>query len=108
MQRREYFERLIQQIAEAVTRSESLVKEGRLDEAQQALDAAWSSSINLKRHDVQRLDDATVLLLLGPKAAYAAPLFEAQARIEDARGAARAAAELRRRAVHLAPGEKDR
>ena len=103
MQQREYFQRLIRQIEEAVTHIESLVKEGRIDDAVLALDTAWASVLSLKRHDIERLNDATVLLLLGAKAPYATPLFVAQASIEDARGATRAAAELRRRAADLAP-----
>jgi hypothetical protein len=103
MQQREYFERLIRQIGQAVAQIESLVKEGRIDDAVLALDATWASVLSLKRHDVERLNDATVLLLLGAKAPYARPLFEAQASIEDARGATQVAAELRRRAAELKP-----
>ncbi|HEX4446439.1 MAG TPA: hypothetical protein VH044_06885 [Polyangiaceae bacterium] len=101
MQHRDYFERLIQQIADAAAQIGALVREGRLDEAEQAVDAAWSSALNVKRYDVQRLNDATVRLLLGAKAPYATALFEAQATIEEARGATAAAAALRQRAADL-------
>jgi hypothetical protein len=101
MQHRDYFERLIQQIADAAAQIGSLVHAGRLDEAERALDTAWSSVLNIKRHDVERLNDATVRLLLGAKAPYAATLFEAQATIEEARGATSAAAALRARCERI-------
>jgi hypothetical protein len=101
MQQRDYFERLIQQIAEAVARVLGFAREGRADEAEQELDRAWSSAVNLRRRDVDRLDDSTLRLLLGPKARLAASLLEAEASIADARGDAVRADGIRRRAARL-------
>jgi hypothetical protein len=104
MQQRDYLERLIQQVAEAVARVLGLAREGRLDDAEQELHRAWSAVVNLRRRDIDRLDDATLRLLLGPKAPLAARLLEAEAAIADARGDAATASALRRRAADLDPG----
>ncbi|HEX7603898.1 MAG TPA: hypothetical protein VF316_19910 [Polyangiaceae bacterium] len=103
MQKRDYFERMIEQIAAAVTKIAGLARDAKLDEAETELDAAWSAGLNFKRRDADRLDDATLKMLLGPKATLVASLFDAEAAIEDARGGAARAAKLRARAVSLRP-----
>jgi hypothetical protein len=104
MQSRDYIERLIQQIAAFVARIVGLATGGDSDmaEAERELDAAWSA-LGVRRGDALRLDDGTLRLLLGPKAALGAQLFEAQATLEEARipGDHPMAEELRRRAAAL-------
>lgn len=103
MQKRDYFEGMIDRIAAAVSKIAGLAHDARLDEAEAALDAAWSAGINFKRRDADRLDDATLKLLLGPKATLVASLLDAEAAIEDARNDAARAAKLRSRADRLRP-----
>ena len=103
MQKRDYFERMIEQIAAAVAKVAGLAREVKLEEAEAELDGAWAAGLNFKRRDADRLDDATLKMLLGPKATLVASLFDAEATIEDARGNAAKAAKLRARAVSLRP-----
>ena len=69
-------------------------------EAEQALDAAWGA-VGVLRKDAMRLDDATLKMLLGAKAALGANLFDAQASLEETRSNAGMADELRSRARAL-------
>ena len=103
MQKRDYFERMIEQIAAAVVKVTGLARDVKLAEAEVELDAAWSTGLNFKRRDADRLDDTTLKMLLGPKASMVASLFDAEAAIEEARGDATKAAKLRARAVSLRP-----
>jgi hypothetical protein len=86
MQRDDYFERLVQQVAAVVARALGLATEGRGDEAQRELDGAWTSIVGLRRGDVMRLDGGTLRALLGTKTAAAAQLLEAQADLNERRG----------------------
>lgn len=88
MQRDDYFERMVQQIAAAIARALGLAKAGQVDDAQRELDAAWSGVVGMRRADVMRLDATTLRALLGPKAAAAASLLDAQAELNEARGEA--------------------
>jgi hypothetical protein len=101
MQRRDYLERMIEQLAAAIAQVLGLAREQRFDEAEQALDAAWSSSVTFRRADAARLDDATLRMLLGPKVDLAASLFEAEAGLAEARGETARAEALRARASVL-------
>lgn len=103
MQKRDYFERMIEQIAAAVAKVTGLARDAKLEEAEVELDAAWSAGLNFKRRDADRLDDATLKMLLGPKATLVASLFDAEAALEEARGDGAKAAKLRARAVTLRP-----
>jgi hypothetical protein len=101
MQSRDYIERMLQQIAELVARLFTLVAGGRFDDAERELDAIWASALGFRRADAERLDDATLRALLGGKATAAARLFEAESKLEEARGNAAAAERLRQRAARL-------
>ena len=100
MQSRDYIERLIQQMAAFIARIVGAAQKGDAQEAEEALEAAWGA-LGLRRRDALRLDDATVRMLLGAKTALAADLFEAQASLEETRGASALADELRTRAAAL-------
>ena len=103
MQKRDYFERMLEQIAAAVLKVAGLAGEAKIAEAEVELDSAWSAGLNFKRRDADRLDDTTLKMLLGPKAELVASLFEAEATIEDARGDVAKATKLRARALSLRP-----
>jgi hypothetical protein len=100
MQQRDYIERLIQQIAAFIARIVGAARAGDATEAEATLDTAWGA-IGLRRKDALRLDDATLRMLLGAKAPLGADLFEAQAMLEETRGNAGLADELRNRASGL-------
>jgi hypothetical protein len=102
MQQRDYIERLVQQIAAFIARIMGAARTGDLHEAEEALDAAWAA-LGWRQQDLLRLDDATLRMLLGAKAAIAADLLEAQAVLEEARSGAELAGTLRRRASALRP-----
>ena len=86
MQRDDYFERMVQQIAAIVARALGLATHGQLEEAQRELDGAWTSVVGMRRSDVMRLDTDTLRSLLGSKVAAAAQLLDAQAELDEARG----------------------
>ncbi len=85
MQRRDYIERLIERVAAALARIAELAGAGDTDGAERELDATWSV-VGLRRADVARLDDVTLVALVGPKRPLAAKLLAAEAVIARARG----------------------
>lgn len=97
MLKRDYFERTIEQITSAVAKITGLARDGSVEDAEAELDAAWTAGLSFKRGDADRLDDATLEMLLGPKAALVASLFGAEASIAEARGDTAKAARLRAR-----------
>jgi hypothetical protein len=101
MQRRDYLEQLIERIAAAVARVVGLAREGRHEEAERALDEAWTTALGFRRADVQRLDPGTLRAMLGARASPAAELVRAEAEVAEARGDAAAAASLRALAARL-------
>jgi hypothetical protein len=100
MQRQDYLERLIQQIAGFVARIVGLAARDDSDAAEHELDAAWTA-LGLRRADAHRLDDPTLRLLLGNKALLGAQLLEAEASVQEARAKVANADALRRRADAL-------
>ncbi len=100
MQRRDYLERMIEQVVAAVARIAGFVRDGQVEEADQEIADAWGS-LGLREADAMRLDDATLRMMLGAKAELAAKLLEARATIEEARGNRPLAATLRARARAL-------
>lgn len=100
MLKKDYIEQMIEQLAGALARIAGLTRETKYEQAEQELDATWSS-IGLRRTDASRLDDGTVRALLGAKLPLAVKLLEAEATLEEARGNATLAEGLRRRAVKL-------
>jgi hypothetical protein len=100
MQQRDYIERLIQQIATFIARILGFANEGKVREAEEALDAAWNT-LGVRRPDAMLLDDDSLRMLLGAKAPIAADLLDAQAAVDEVRGATASAQELRQRAAAL-------
>lgn len=100
MQREDYIERLIRQIAEFIATIAGFSERARFEEAEQTLDSAWAT-LGFRRADALRLDDATLRMLLGSKAQLAAKLFVAQAALEERRDHHELSGELRRRAAAL-------
>lgn len=103
MQKQDYLERLIAQFAEAIGRAWGIAKSGQPAEAQAELDALWTRSLGLRRSDADRLDLATLRVLLGAKSAAAAMLLDAEADIRESAGDATAPVRLRALARGLAP-----
>lgn len=102
MQTRDYLERMIRQIAEVIARVAGFTAEGKYDEAEKELDGVWSGALGIRRKDVQRLDDGTLRVMLGPaKLEHAASLLEAEAKLAAAQGDAPRARDLERRAAAL-------
>jgi hypothetical protein len=86
MQRQDYIQRMIQQVASAIGRALGAARSGRPEEAQHELVATWSGVLGFRRSDVERLDEATLRTLLGGKLEPAAALLDAEADIQQARG----------------------
>ena len=101
MQQRDYIQRLIEQLAATIASILGFAKEGRIHESRRMLDDAWLANLGMRRGDAERLDDATLRIMLGEKAVLAANLFEAQALIEETAGDSAAAEIARRRAKRL-------
>ncbi len=101
MQRQDYIERLIQQIAAAVARALGAARNGHPDDAQRELEATWSGVLGLRRGDVDRVDEATLRALLGAKKEPAAALLEAEAEVRQSKGDDVGAARLRALAARL-------
>jgi hypothetical protein len=101
MQRRDYLERMIEQLAAAIAQAIGLARAQRAEEAEQVLADAWTSGLGFRRADAARLDDTTLRMLLGAKAEQAAALFDAEAEIAEARGDSSAAARGRLRATAM-------
>lgn len=100
MQQRDYIERLIQQIATFLARVVGAASMGDAEDAEKALEAAWGA-LGLRWRDAKRLDDTTLRMLLGAKAALGADIFDAEASLEEVRSNRAIADELRNRAAAL-------
>jgi hypothetical protein len=101
MQRQDYIERMIQQVAAGIGRAVGATQSGRPEEAQQQLDATWSSILGIRRSDVERLDEATLRMLLNGKLEPAAALLDAEADLLQARGEDAFASRVRGLAARL-------
>jgi hypothetical protein len=101
MQRQDFIERLIQQLAAAIAHALGIARAGRTAEALDELHDAWSKALGLSRDDAVRLDPATLRSLLGSKRELAATLFDSEAKVHELRGDLAAAADARRLAATL-------
>ena len=108
MQSRDYLERMIQSLADALARIAGFTAEGLWDEAERALDEQWRTAFGIKRGDVFLLDGATLRALLGGKASHAGALLAAEANLAEARGNMQRAESLREKARTLAGSAHER
>jgi hypothetical protein len=101
MQQDDYISRMIAQVAAAIGRILGMARAGQPEQAERDLAAAWVGLVGLRRADVGRVDEATLLALLGDRRVAAAMLLEAEAELKRARGDAQAAATLTSLATRL-------
>lgn len=104
MQHRDYIERLIQQVAQAIAAALGLTQAGNPEQALKELDAAWSSASGLRRRDIARLDVSSVRAILGAKMEVAVRLLEAEIVVHEARGDPVACEATRRLLAAMRPG----
>lgn len=88
MQREDFIERMIRQLAEALARIAGRTASGKLDEAIQESDRAWTDLLDVPRDLVDRLDGPTLAQLLADpiKMRIAGELLAAEARVHQAKG----------------------
>lgn len=89
MQKRDYLEDQIQQIAAAIARMMGLHSAEQTEAFEEELDAAWRTLTGLRRSDLDRLTPGTVVALLRPKREATRMLLEAELKVR-ANGDARA------------------
>jgi len=95
VQRQDYIERMIQQLAHAIASALGIAQAGDVQRAKEDLRATWSSVVGVRREDLERVDAATAHALLGDRHELAMRLLEAQAHLGD-EAAARLAIRLAR------------
>jgi hypothetical protein len=102
MQRYDFLERLIQQIAEAIARIAGLSRQGRSDEALVVVDQTYRG-LGVDPEALRRLDSRSLAMLHGPpeKLRALARLCELEAEILEKLGRQSAARERWRRALEL-------
>ncbi|MBX3218426.1 MAG: hypothetical protein KF850_40850 [Labilithrix sp.] len=102
MLRRDYLERMIQQLADTLARAVGLAKEGKHEEAARDVDSLYDRNVGLPRRMLERLDLGSVRSMLGgEKLAALVLLLEAEAELRRLRGDEAGAAERERRALAL-------
>jgi len=104
MLQRDYLMRMIEQFVQAIGRMLGLAKSGRFDEARTELDAAYAS-LGVSRRMVDRLDDASLRLLIGEeKLRVLVMLLEAEAELLVLEGKTAEGHSMAARAAQLKPG----
>jgi hypothetical protein len=81
VQRQDYIERLIQQVAQAIARALGFAQSGDVERAKEELHSTWASFIGLRREDLVRLDAATARALLADRRELAIRILEAEAKL---------------------------
>jgi hypothetical protein len=103
MLQRDYLMRMIEQFVQAIGRMLGLAKSGNFEDARTELDAAWSS-LGVSRRMVERLDDASLRLLLGDdKVGIVVMLLDAEAELLAMEGKHAEARSVAARAAQLKP-----
>jgi hypothetical protein len=104
MLQRDYLLRMIEQFVQAIGRMLGLAKSGQFEEARTELDAAYAS-LGVSRRMVERLDDASLRLLLGDdKVRVLVMLLDAEAELLALEGKQAEARSIAARAAQLKPG----
>jgi hypothetical protein len=83
VQRQDYIERMIQQVARAIAAAFGVAEAGDVERAKEDLRATWSSFVGLRREDLSRVDAGTARMLLGERRELALRLLDAEARLGD-------------------------
>lgn len=105
MLRRDYLERMIQQLADTIARALKRAKDGEHDEAMRDIDALYDRSVGLPRRLLERLElDSVRSMLVGDKLAALVLLLEAEAELRQLRDDSASAAACERRALALRQG----
>lgn len=101
--RRDYIMRLIEQFAQVLGRLLGLRKAGKLDEAQELINATADELLGSSRSMIEKVEAATAASLLGmrEKVVMYAALTAEEAEIVALKGDARKAQARRRRALEL-------
>jgi hypothetical protein len=103
MYRRDYIQRLIEQLAEAIARAAGAGRQGRPDEGLVLLNRALQDTSGLDPESLLRLDARSLLAILGPeKTALVADAFVARAELLRLDGKTGEAERVERRALDLA------
>jgi hypothetical protein len=88
VQREDFIERMIRQLAEALARIAGRTANGKLEEALAESDRAWTDLLDVPRDLIERLDGPTLAQLLADpmKMRIAGELLAAEARVHQAKG----------------------
>lgn len=105
MLRRDYLERMIQQLGDALARAVGLAKAGKHDEASREIDALYDRHIGMPRRMLERLELVSVRSMLATdKLAALVLLLESEAELRRTKGDAPGAEACERRALALRDG----
>jgi hypothetical protein len=106
MVQRDYLMRMIEQFIEAIARMLGLAKTGQFDAARAELDAAYAS-LGISRGMVDRLDDASLRLLLrDDKLRILVMLLEAEGELLSLQGQDAQASAIKLRAARLKTADR--
>ena len=83
MQRQDYIERMIQQVARAIAAALGFAEAGDAERAKEDLRSTWTSFVGVRREDLARVDATTARALLGDRRELALRLLEAEAKLGD-------------------------
>jgi hypothetical protein len=105
MLQRDYLMRMIEQFVQAIGRMLGLAKSGRFDDARTELDGAYAT-LGISRRMLERLDDASLRLLLGEdKIRVLVMLLDAEAELLALEGKDAEARSVKARSARLKPEE---
>jgi hypothetical protein len=100
--RDDFLMRMIARIVELIGRAMGLAKQGKHDEAENAIDDAYKKELGMPRPMLDRLDPATVVSTLGgEKTVVVTALLDAEAQLAELAGDDARAAERRARAAAI-------
>jgi hypothetical protein len=104
MLQRDYLMRMIEQFVQAIGRMLGLAKSGQFEDARTELDAAYAG-LGISRRMIERLDDASLQLLLGDdKLRILVMLLDAEAELLTLEGKHAEARSTKARAAQLKLG----
>lgn len=105
MIRRDYLERMIQQLGDALARAVGLAKAGQHEDATRELDTLYDRHIGMPRRMLERLELVSVRSMVGTdKLAALVLLLETEAELRRTKGDTAGAEACERRALALREG----